>query len=173
MILCVISPAVGPPGFGRLGKVAIVLSLSTTTGYAILATACLDGPGGSPVHVGYLANCTRIPKHYLSKIIQLLAAQGLLETKRGYKGGILLARPAEQITFLEVAQAIEGPNWIGSCLLGMPACWGKRACPTFNFWKKERKRIEAELRSTTLADMRAFKRRCPRTITPSRRRSVA
>lgn len=150
-----------------------MLSLSLTTGYAFRIMACLDGPGGTPVHVGYLARCTGIPKHYLSKIIQLLAARGLLETKRGYKGGVLLARPAERITLLEIAQTIEGPNWIGTCLLGMPACGGKRVCPTFNFWKKERKHIEAELRSTTLADMRAFKRRCPRTITPGRRRSVA
>lgn len=150
-----------------------MLSLSTTTGYAAVAMACLDGPGGTPVHAGYLAKCTGIPKHYLSKIIQLLAAQGLLETKRGYKGGILLARPTEQITLLEVTQVIEGPNWMGACLLGISNCGGKRACPTFNFWRKERKRIEAELRSTTLADMRAFRGRCPQTITPSRRRPVA
>lgn len=150
-----------------------MLSLSLTTGYAFRILACLDGPGGTPIHAEYLARCTGIPKHYLSKIIQILAARGLLETKRGYKGGILLARTAERTTLIEVAHAIEGPNWIGTCLLGMPACGGKRACPTFDFWKKERKRIEAKLRVTTLADMGVLKRRCPQTITPARRRSVA
>lgn len=150
-----------------------MLSLSLATGYAFRILACLDGPGGTPMHVGYLAGCTGIPKHYLSKIIQLLAARGLLKTRRGHTGGILLAWPAERTTLLEVAQAIEGPNRMGACLPGMPTCGGKRACPTFDFWKKERKRIEAEPRATTVADMGALRRRCPQTITPARRRPVA
>lgn len=146
-----------------------MLSLSQTTGYAILAMACMDGPGGHPVPVAYLARCARVPRSYLAKIIQVLAAKGLIETKRGYKGGILLTRPPKEITLLEVAEAIEGPDCLSACLLGMAKRW-ERACPTRTFWERERKRIEAELRSKTLGAMKDFRRRCPLTITPSYRR---
>lgn len=57
--------------------------------------ACLDGLEGISLPVGYLARCIKLPKPYLSKIIQILATKDFLETKRVNKGGILLARPPE------------------------------------------------------------------------------
>lgn len=150
-----------------------MLSLSQATGYAILALACLEGPGGVPLQVGYLARCTNLPKPYLSKIVQALAAKGFLKTKRGYKGGILLSWPPGRITLLEVVMAVEGPNWIGGCLLGTSKCWERRGCPVHRFWEKESRRIKAELRSWTLEDMRALQLRYPRMIAPARYRATA
>ncbi len=149
-----------------------MLSLSQSTGYAILAMACLDGPGGIYVHVGYLAKYTRIPVHYLSKIMRILAEKGFVETKRGNKGGFLLCRFPEEITLLEVVEDIEGPDWKGGCLLGIPKVWDKRACPIYGFCQEELRRIEKEFRSRRLSEMENFRRGCPRTITPSRRREI-
>lgn len=149
-----------------------MLSLSQTTGYAILAMACLDGPGGVCVHVGYLAKHTRIPGHYLFKIMRILAEKGFVKAKRGNKGGFLLSRYPEEITLLEVVEAIEGPDWKGGCLLGFPEIWNKRACPIYDFCQGELRRIEEKLRSKRLSEMENFRRRFPRTITPSRRRCM-
>lgn len=57
--------------------------------------ACLDGLEGIPLPVGYLVRCIKLPKPYLSKIIQILATKDFLETKRVNKGEILFARPPE------------------------------------------------------------------------------
>ncbi len=132
-----------------------MLSLSQTTGYAILAMSCLDDPDGSPSSVPNVAMCTRIPKTYLSKVFQILAAKGFVKTKRGSKGGILLSRPSEDITLWEIAEAMEGPGWIGNCLLGIPQCQGD--CPTHEFWDEERGRIEEKLRSITIKEMADFR----------------
>lgn len=129
-----------------------VLSLSQTSGYAILALACLDGPGGTPMRVEDIARCRHISKTYLSKIVHSLAEKGLVKTKRGKKGGLLLARSPEQVSLYDVAEAIEGPGCIGDCLLGIESCLD--LCPTHPFWKEETNRIENELRSRNLTEIK-------------------
>ncbi len=131
-----------------------MLALSKTTGYAIAALSCLDGPGGRTISVQDVANCTRISKSYLSKIIQSLAGKNLVKTKRGYTGGLLLMRPPEEISLKEIVEAIEGPEWMGGCLLGMDNC---ESCPTHNFWKEEQDRIKTELRTRKLSEFTRYK----------------
>ncbi len=132
-----------------------MLCLSKTTGYAISAMGCLNGPDGRPVSVQDVAECTDISRSYLSKIIQILAAKNLIKTKRGYTGGLLLKQAPEEISLLEVVVAIEGPQWIGDCLLRLEDCDG--SCPVHAFWGEERKRIEDELRTTKLIEITQFK----------------
>ena len=71
-------------------------NFSLTTGYAIEALACLARHGADSMLVREIAECTEIPLPYLSKIFQRLGEAGIVETKRGYKGGVKLTRlPAE------------------------------------------------------------------------------
>jgi Rrf2 family protein len=130
-----------------------MLSLSHSTGYAILALSCLDDPGGKLALVRDVARCARIPKPYLSKILNALGRSGLIRAKRGYKGGVILARPARRISVLEVAEAMEGKGCLWGCLLGMPKCQQRAVCPTHVFWTRECKKIEAKLRQVTLTEM--------------------
>lgn len=132
-----------------------MLTLSKTTGYAIAAMSCLEGPNGRLVSARDVADCTRISRSYLSKIIQILAGKKLLKTKRGYTGGLLLTRPAGEIALSEIVEAIEGPGWIGKCLLGWGDC--EDSCPTHEFWKEERERIEIELQVRKLDEFQGFK----------------
>ena len=132
-----------------------MLALSKTTGYAIAALSCLDGPDGLMVSVQNVANCTRISKSYLSKIIQSLAGKNLVKTKRGYTGGLLLMRSSEEISLKEIVEAVEGPEWVGDCLLGMDNC---EFCPTHDFWKEEQNRIETELRTRKLSEYTRYKK---------------
>jgi Rrf2 family protein len=132
-----------------------MLSLSRTTGSAILAFSCLEGPEGTPISEEKVAQCRGISKSYLSKIILKLAKKGLVKTKRGARGGLLLTKEPEQVSFLEIAEAIEGSSCIGPCLLGIEEY--SEFCPIFPFWEEERKRIEHELRSKNLLDVRKSK----------------
>jgi Rrf2 family protein len=133
-----------------------MLSLSQTTGYAILALACLEDCDGRLVQAKDIAGCTGIPLPYLSKILYALGKVGLVVTKRGYRGGFALARSARQINLLEVAEAVEGGTWLPKCLLGFEGCADDRACPTHRFWKTQREKIQTELRRVTIHDVAQF-----------------
>lgn len=143
----------GGPSQSEFGEGFILLTFSKTTGYTVLALACLDGPGGVPLPVQEVARRCHFSKPYLSKIFHSLTAKGLVKTKRGPGGGFLLTRPPAEVSLWEIAQAVEVPVCIGDCLLGIQdICIGW--CPTHAFWQEEKKRIEKELRSRTLLEMK-------------------
>jgi len=139
-----------------------MLSLAKTTGYAIAAISHLDPPGGRPVGLRDIARRARVPYAYLAKRMPGLVAAGLVRSVRGKRGGVLLARPPEEITLLQVSEAVEACQWLGRCLLGLVTCSDERACPVHNFWKDARQQIEFTLRYTTLADVVAHERRMAR-----------
>ena len=129
-----------------------MISLSHTTGYAIHALCYLEFRRGQPRLLHEVARATGVPLPYLGKIMNQLARQGLVKAKRGYRGGVTVARPATEIPLLEVVEAVEGTHWIGDCLLGMTEC-AAAICPTRHMWKRVRREIENALRKYTLADM--------------------
>lgn len=133
-----------------------MMSLSQTTGYAIQALACLAEERCSPGFIRTIAECTGVPAPYLAKIFKRLNDAGLVASKRGYRGGVWLTRPPNQITLLDISDAVDGPAWMNACLLGPALCDDARSCPTHRFWKKERAAIRKELAALTLADMVKF-----------------
>ena len=56
-----------------------------------------------------VSRATSIPETFLSKIFQRLVRNGLIRSRRGFRGGFHLARPASQITLREVIEALQGP----------------------------------------------------------------
>jgi Rrf2 family protein len=132
--------------------------LSQSAGYAILALSCLDDPGGDPILVQDVAEWIGAPGPYLSKVFHALGKARLVATKRGRNGGVILMRPAKEITLDQIAGAMDGEEWQTSCLLGLATCSDERACPVHTFWTEERKRILQELQTTTLADVAKFER---------------
>ena len=138
---------------------SIVLALSRTSGYAILALSRMPGPGGTWSLAKDIAASSRIPRPYLSSILHALARNGLIKAKRGYRGGFALTKPAEKISVLDVVEAVEGHAWREGCLLGLSQCSDERACPSHAFWKTERGKIDRFLRSVTLAQVAEFENR--------------
>jgi len=132
--------------------------LSQSAGYAVLALSCLEDPGGSPIMVQDVADWIGAPGPYLSKVFHALGKAGLVVTKRGRRGGVILVRPAKEITLDQIAEAMDGDGWRTSCLLGLATCSDERACPVHAFWTEERTRIFNELQHATLADVARFER---------------
>ncbi len=62
-----------------------------------------------------IAQRQSIPSAFLTKIVARLAAADLVQTQRGVNGGIRLARPAGEITLLQVVEAIDGPITFNRC----------------------------------------------------------
>lgn len=130
-----------------------MMCLSQTTGYAIRALGCLGDDTCHPHLIRDVARCSGVSKPYLAKVFNKLSNSGLVTAKRGYRGGIALARPAHEIALLEIVKAVEGEKWIGPCLLGIEECAASQRCPTSDLWKRISLEIETALKTTTLADM--------------------
>jgi Rrf2 family transcriptional regulator, iron-sulfur cluster assembly transcription factor len=133
-----------------------MFSLSQTSGYAILALGFLHECGDRLVLAKDITLSTRIPLPYLSKILNALTRTGLIVGKRGYQGGFALSRTADEISLYDVAEAVEGPNWLPTCPLGIVGCSKHPLCPIHDFWTVQRAKIMKELRQLTLTDISAY-----------------
>lgn len=100
------------------------LRISEAASFAMHAMALIAASSRASLSVKTIAERFKISQAHLSKVLQRLAKVGLLNSTRGPKGGFTLARPPDQITLLEVFEAIEGPLIPTRCLFGEPLCDG-------------------------------------------------
>ena len=123
-----------------------------------------------------LAREVGVPTHYLAKVLATLARAGVLSASRGAKGGYRLARPAREITLVEVVEPIEGRRVRPGCLLSPgQACREDGPCPAHTSWSAAKDAFVKFLETTTLADIqgRAGPVQAPRsrgTHSPRRRK---
>jgi Rrf2 family protein len=75
-----------------------------------------------------IAEEQQIPPSFLAKIVSQLSVAGLLQTSRGARGGVSLARSPDDISFLEVVEAIDGPILLNECVLDVSACTFGETC---------------------------------------------
>jgi Rrf2 family protein len=103
---------------------AHILKLAESASIALHAAVLLAGRDEPLSNSDIAARINASPAH-LSKVLQRLAKAGLVFSSRGPKGGFTLAKPPEDITLLDVYEAIEGPLSSSRCLLGTPVCGGQ------------------------------------------------
>ncbi len=92
------------------------VDISARSDYAVRAMLALaagqDGPGAqedTPVSVDRLAQAQDLPVKFLEAIVADLRRAGLVASRRGARGGYLLARPADQIAVGDIIRAVDGP----------------------------------------------------------------
>jgi Rrf2 family cysteine metabolism transcriptional repressor len=86
-----------------------VLAITSKSPYAVRALAELARTGGAaPVPIGEIARRRDIPVQFLEGLFATLRRAGILVSQRGVKGGYSFARPPEDLTVLEVVEALEG-----------------------------------------------------------------
>ena len=91
--------------------------------------------------------------HHFAKVVQRLVHAGVLETERGPKGGIRLARDPKEISMLEIYAAAGGePLRPPRCLLDPKICAG-RACALGRLIESENDRLHQTMKKTTLAGL--------------------
>ena len=102
--------------------------ISTTGEYALRAAVHMARNEGAPQTASLIAEATKVPQGYLSKIMQSLVKGGLVKSQRGLHGGFVLSRPASEISVLDVLKAIDAaPQRITRCPLGITG--HKGLCP--------------------------------------------
>jgi Rrf2 family protein len=85
-----------------------MISVTAKSRYAVVGMAELSRSGERPVPISTVAERREIPVQFLEQLFSTLRRDGLLISQRGVKGGFRLARPADEITVLEVVQALDG-----------------------------------------------------------------
>lgn len=98
-----------------------------------------------------IADEQHIPPSFLAKIISQLSIAGLIHTSRGARGGVSLARTPEEITILEVVEAIDGPIALNECTHSPSACTFGETCPLRPLWCETQSELVTRLRNTTFA----------------------
>ncbi|MBL9127688.1 MAG: Rrf2 family transcriptional regulator [Verrucomicrobiales bacterium] len=110
-------------------------------------------PAGQTVMIDAVSREVSIPKSFLAKIFQDLAKAGILRSQRGAGGGFALARTAEQITILEIIEAIDGKIALQRCLSEIPDCERRESCALCSLFEQAQDRLKEVFGRTTLLDL--------------------
>jgi Rrf2 family protein len=130
------------------------MQLTRAADYAVRVMVHLAGcPAGTRATRDALAAGGDVPEHFLSKILQALSRSGLITSQRGMAGGYTLARPAEEVTLLNVVEAIEGPIVLNICLAGGSGCERGDWCPVHTVWMKAQEALTSVLGGVTIASL--------------------
>jgi Rrf2 family protein len=131
----------------------VVFSASAT--HALRAAAWLAASRQGEAMLGRdLAGKVGIPAPYLAKVLATLARTGVLTASRGVRGGYRLARPARQISLMEIVEPFEGKRARPGCLLRPDEpCREEAACSAHAAWSDLKATYLGFLETTTLADI--------------------
>jgi Rrf2 family protein len=115
--------------------------------------------------IAEIAQQQGVPKKFLEKIIKDLMLKELIKSKRGSCGGYSLARSANEISFYDVIEAIEGPIAVNACMDSHLSCDQLPRCMMIGVWSEVQNKITEVFTKTTIADLRQTP--CRDLITPS------
>src|SRR5437773_2003871 len=101
---------------------------SQTVEYALRAVVHLASQSPACQTTDQIAERTLVPKPYLSKVLQGLSRAGIVHSQRGVGGGMTLTKTPDELTILEVVNAVEPIQRIRHCPLGLDA-HGTNLCP--------------------------------------------
>ena len=126
--------------------------ISPTAEYALRAMVAIAQSSGDAVVTSTIAEITRVPPGYLAKVLQTLRKAGLVDSKRGLGGGFTLARPAEEVTVLEVVNSVDPIKRIDRCPLGIDS-HETGLCPLHKRLDDATELVEQSFASTTIAEL--------------------
>ncbi len=117
----------------------------------LLDMALYDGK--APRTIGEIAESQAISEKFISRIVVPLRRAGLIESERGARGGLRLARQAEAITLFEIVTAMEGAIGVVSCLRRPKSCPRHGHCAAEKAWGRVNDAFVEALRAQTLAEI--------------------
>jgi Rrf2 family protein len=127
--------------------------ISQTAEYALRAVVCLGtAPGQRPLTTHAIADKTLVPAGYLSKVLQGLGRAGLVESQRGLRGGFVLGRSLDEVSVLDVINAVDPIKRIKRCPLGLVG-HGTRLCPLHRRLDDAIAQVESLFQGTTIAEL--------------------
>jgi FeS assembly SUF system regulator len=135
-----------------------MLRITKQTDYGIVLLSRMAAEPARLFNAPELAHDAQLPLPTVSKILKLLARDGLLASHRGVKGGYSLSRPPEAISIAEVIGSLDGPIAITECVeddhsTGPGTCQQQGHCATQANWQVINRAVRLALEDITLRDM--------------------
>jgi len=131
-----------------------ILAISDAATIALHAAAILAANRDRLVSAHQIVERIGVSGAHLSKVLQRLAKQGIVESVRGPKGGFRLARDPSEVTLLDVYEAVEGKLELTTCLMTEPLC-GELGCMFGTVLVDASQMVLNRLSETTLATISA------------------
>ncbi len=107
----------------------------------------------APRPISEIAASQAISEKFISRIAVPLRRAGLLTTERGVRGGLRLARFADQITLYDIVEAMEGPFGLLRCLVRPGVCPRQGKCAAECAWRRVNDSFAEALRGVRLSDV--------------------
>ena len=126
--------------------------ISKTAEYALRAMTFLAMEPGRARTVRDIAERTRVPEGYLSKVMQNLCRAGLVRSQRGLYGGFTLEHAPAELSILDIVDAVDPLQRIRTCPLGLPS-HGAELCPMHRRLDDATAMVERAFRDSTLAEL--------------------
>jgi len=128
------------------------MQITRQADYAIRAVLYISKLGkGQRAATSHIAQEQRIPPSFLAKIISQLSIAGLLQTSRGARGGVMLAKAPDEITLLDVVESIDGPITLNECVNDENGCSFGDDCPLRPIWCDAQDELVKRLKTTNFA----------------------
>lgn len=108
---------------------------------------------GKPVRLSDIADSREMPLQFLEQVFAALRRAEIVRSRRGAAGGYSLARPAGEITVLEVVAALDGLPSPAECTLGL--CDRVDQCGAAGVWIAAQAAFDKVLGGTTIGDLLA------------------
>ncbi len=111
------------------------MEISRRTDYAIRIIDALAESDGKPLSVRAAAKMQDVPYAFARSIQHDLVLSGLVASKRGASGGMVLARPADELTLLDIIESVQGPIGVAVCAREKDWCPRDKTCPFHKIWQ--------------------------------------
>jgi Rrf2 family iron-sulfur cluster assembly transcriptional regulator len=109
--------------------------------------------GKKYVPINQISSDLGISFHFLTKILQKLTNHKLMISYRGPNGGVALAKPASEISLMDMINAIEPEEKFDDCILGLEGCGEAVPCPLHEQWGTIRDQTKTMFENTNLGDL--------------------
>ena len=131
-----------------------MLRLNRLTDYAIVVLGVLAYRRGDVMPTAQLATLTGLNQPTVAKVAKRLQGAGLLETRRGASGGYRLLAAPQDISLVDIVEAVEGPIAVNGCVDGaQDPCAVSNCCFMSNHWNKVNGAGRSALQDVSLADL--------------------
>ena len=130
------------------------MQITRQADYAMRAVLYLSELGSDRrAATSQIAQEKQIPPSFLAKIVSQLSVAGLLQTSRGARGGVSLARSPEDISLLEVVEAIDGPIQLNECVADGGVCVFGDSCTLRPVFCDAQAELVARLEGTSFGEL--------------------